>query len=125
MSIRFPDAELWATGYLRDALDGVYTSNKKPETNRPRMVVVRRQGGVAPARMRRFDRPRLGVNVWADTDLEANELAAKVRAAFLRAHDEGAIKDVVITGPAEVTPDGSNQARRYFTVDYTARGIQL
>lgn len=127
MTIQFPDAELWATGYVRAFLnDGTYVSNRKPQEHEPeRLVVIRRNGGIAARHMRRFDRPRLGVNVWAPTEHEANELAAKVRAAFLKAHDEGAIKDAIIAGFSEVTPDGTNKPRRYFTVDYTARGAQL
>lgn len=127
MSILFPDAEKWATGYVRAFLnDGTYVSNRKPsEGQHDRIVVIRRIGGTAPRRMRRFDRPRLGVNVWATTEEAANDLAARVRTAFLKAHDEGAIKDAIIAGPAEVTPDGTNMPRRYFTVDYTARGTQL
>ena len=66
-----PDVELWATGYLRAALAGrpelvaasVHVSNQKPTTNKPRTVVVRRDGG--PQRGL-FDFPRLGVRVWAD-----------------------------------------------------------
>lgn len=127
MTITFPDAELWATGYVRAFLDdGTYVSNRKPEEHDPdRIVVIQRNGGISARRMRRFDRPRLGINVWAPSEQEANDLAAKVRAAFLKAHDEGAIKDVIIAGPAKVTPDGTNKPRRYFTVDYTARGTQL
>lgn len=126
MTITFPDAELWATGYVRAFLnDGTYVSNRKPtELGPDRIVTLRRNGGIAARRMRRFDRVRLGVNVWAPTDFEANELAAKVRAAFLKAHDEGVIKDAIIAGPAEVAPDGTEKPRRYFTVEYTARGTQ-
>lgn len=126
MTILFPDAELWATGYVRAFLDdGTYVGNKKPTDSRPQIVTIRRQGGNAPRRWRRFDRPRLGVNVWAQTDQDANNLAARVRAAFLKAHDEGVIKDVIVSGDSEVEPDGSNQPRRYFIVEYVARGEQL
>lgn len=127
MPILFPDAELWATAYVRAYLDdGTYVGNRKPVEREPdRIVVIRRNGGISTRRFRRFDRPRLGINIWAPTEREANELAERVRAAFLKANDEGVIKDAIISGAADITPDGTEKPHKYLTVDYLARGTQI
>lgn len=124
-----PDVELWATGYLRAALAGrpelvaasVHVSNQKPTTNKPRTVVVRRDGG--PQRGL-FDFPRLGVRVWADKEQPASDLARLVQALLLAAPGDGPVLRVQsLSGPSGV-PDES-QFQKYLTVELMTRGEPL
>ena len=111
-----PDVELWATGYLRAFLAGrtetyaagVYVSNTKPTTNRPRTVVVRRDGG--PVRGV-FDLPRIAVRVWADVEREAADLARLVVGALKTAPNNGpCVATLAVFGPSPV-PDESQFQR--------------
>ena len=128
-AVIFPDVELWATGYLRTALaargeayaSGVYVSNSKPTTNRPRTVVVRRDGG--PQRGV-FDFPRLTVRVWADVEKEAADLARLVQALLVVAPGNGPVVRVTsLSGPQGI-PDDS-QPQKYLSVELQTRGSAL
>ena len=134
--VLFDDLELWATGALRTALaaraepytDDVYVSNDKPlnpttgePENRPRMVTIRRDGGprdaVAP-----LETARVGVNVWAETDQDANDLA-RMTAALLWSLPDGypVVKVTINSGPS-VIDDPSKQPRRFITAELRAKG---
>jgi hypothetical protein len=134
--VLFDDLELWATGALRTALaarsepytDNVYVSNDIPfntttgePERRPRMVTIRRDGGpraeVAP-----LETARIGVNVYAETDQDANDLARMVSALLWSFPDGDPVTKVnQILGPS-VIDDPSRQPRRYMTFEFTARG---
>ncbi len=112
MAVVPPDAELWATGYLRAWLlerpepyaDGVKVGKVKPPVNSPRMVAVRRDGGLVAGLV---DNPRLAVRVWADGDQEASDLARLLVAAIKMAPGNGPVLSVVsIFGPSPI-PDSS------------------
>jgi hypothetical protein len=124
----FPDVEMWACQYLRDALAsrsepyaaGVYVGNTVPSPRTGRMVVARRDGGTRLDYHR--DQARLTVRVWAGSEQEATDLARLV-AALLWAAPTG---DPVIrveqpTGPTPV-PDDSRQPLRLQSFDVTTRG---
>lgn len=134
--VLFDDLEMWATGVLRTALvarsepytDDVYVGRDKPlnavtgePENRPRMVTIRRDGGprdgTAP-----FETARVGVNVWAETDPDANDLA-RMTAALLWASPDGdpVTRVSIVSGPS-VIDDPSRQPRRYITAELRARG---
>lgn len=125
-----PDAELWATGALRAFLatrtetyaQGVYVSNVKPPTNRPRTVVVRRDGGLQRGA---FDYPRLGVRVWADIEREGSDLARLVQAFFLSsaAGDGVCINVTSLSGPSPIAEAG--QFQKYLTVEAQLRCVPL
>lgn len=127
-AVLHPDAELWATGYLRAALTAraepyaasVRVSNAK--TNTPgRQVVVRRDGGPQDGL---FDLPRLTVRVWAATEQETGDLARLVRALLVGSPGNGPVVAAVsFTGPQGV-PDASGP-QKFFTVDLTMRGVNL
>lgn len=124
MSVLFPDYELLATQYLRDALTDyphpVYIGRDVPAERKDYMVTVRHNGGTPRLGQRMLDRPILGVNVWAPSEQAANDLAR-----FVRAHlTHGLGKRALASGPAEVS-DETGLARRYFTVSFTARGAAL
>lgn len=120
-----PDAELEVIGALRGQLVGagvgdVYLGNRVPESRRPRMVVVRRDGGRSPDVAR--DLARLSVQVWADGEQEAADLAAYVRAGFRQVVGVGSIRNVVeVSGPTRI-PDESKQALIYLVYEVTLRG---
>lgn len=125
MTLIFPDQEVLMTGYLREYLpEGTFVGRTRPVQSRPRIVTVRRQGGQGARALKRLDTVRLGVNVWADSEKAANDLAALVQAILMQAGDDGTVKNLDTTGYAEIEDDTS-QHRRYFTVDYTARGSAL
>lgn len=120
-----PDAELWATGMLRAALadrpeswaSDVYVGNEKPTTNRPRCVVIRRDGG---RKTGVFDYPRFGVRVFADVEQEAADLARLVIALFFVAPGDGVcVATSNFLGPNGV-PDAS-QFQKYFTFEAQLR----
>lgn len=120
-----PDAELWATGYLRDALaaeglDDVYVSNEVPDPRRARMVVATRNGGIGD---RIVDRPRMTVRVFDEDPDTIADLVAVVRALMMRALGNGPVRKVAENaGPVEI-PDA--QAQRLMTYDLTLRGGPL
>lgn len=126
-----PDVELWATGWLRDALagrpepyaSGVYVSNRVPTTRRDRMVIVRRDGGSRLDLLREV--ARVGVNVWAGTERDAADLSRLVAALLWSAPNGAPVLQV--TQPMGSTPvaDPSGQPLRYQTFEVTTRGTQL
>ena len=127
--VLFPDVELWATGYLRTKLAvraepfaaTVHVANVKPATNRPRIVVVRRDGG--PQRGL-FDFPRLAVRVWADKEQDAADLARLVQALLVTAPGTGpVVAATVLSGPQGI-PDDS-QPQKYLSVELQTRGTPL
>lgn len=125
----FPDAELWATGYLRGALAArtepyaanVGVANDKSKTTQVRKVVVRRDGG--PQRGL-FDFPRLAVRVWADVEQEASDLARLVQALLVVSPGNGpVVRAVILSGPQGI-PDDS-QPQKYLSVELQIRGVNL
>jgi hypothetical protein len=129
--ILFPDVELWASEYLRTALTGrgepyaagAYVSNAVPATRRPRMVIVRRDGGPRLDLIR--EAARLGVNVWAETDRDATDLARLVAALLWAAPDGNPVLRVTQNaGPTPVS-DVSGKPIRYMTFELTVRGTEI
>ena len=125
LAVVAPDAELWATGYLRAALaaraetyaQGVYVSNNKPPTNRPRTVVVRRDGGLQRGA---FDYPRLAVRVWADLEHEAADLSRLVQALLLTSPGDGVcVAATSLSGPSAIAD--ASQFQKYLTVELQMR----
>lgn len=122
--IMFPDVELWATTYLRDVLadygyPGMYVSNARGK--QPVAVWVRRDGGPTLDQVREV--ARLGVNVFAKTELEVAQLA-ETTAALLRAGATGSpvIRVRQISGPSPVT---DSTPRRFMSFELTVRGAAL
>lgn len=126
----FPDVELVLTAYLRGALAGrpesyaqdVYVSNRVPNPRRPRMVVVRRDGGAGSGFR---DVARVSFRVWAQNERAATDLARLV-AALLRAAPDG---DPIVrvssqSGPTPVA-DESEQPLRYVVMDVHTRATNL
>lgn len=125
----FPDVELWATAWLRNALaqrgepyaQGVLVGVVVPATRRPRMVMVRRDGGPRLDAVR--EAPRLGVNVWGGSEQEASNLARLVAALLWSAPDGNPVcKATQLAGPSPVADE---QPRRYMTFELVVRGTEL
>lgn len=127
-AILFPDAELWAIAALRSALatrtetyvTGVKVSNAVPTTRPARLVTVRRDGGASDGL---FDRPRLGVNVWAATEQDCADLTRLVVALLFVAPGDGVCVRLVQVGGPSPIPDA--QPRRFMTFEATLRGSAL
>lgn len=121
----FPDVELWATGYLRGALDarsepyatGVKVDHKVPSPIPTRLVQVRRDGG--PQLNPVLEVARLTVNVWAATEKDVTDLTSLVRALLAAAPGDGAVKRVANTSGPSPVPDST--PRRTFVVELTIR----
>lgn len=123
-----PDAELWATGYLRAALAArpepyadASVANDKAKASKPRKVVVRRDGGRQEGL---FDFPRLTVRVWALDGQEAADLSRLVRALLMVAPGSGPVVRVESTTGPQGIPDESG-SQKFFTVDVKTRGSNL
>lgn len=125
-----PDAELVFTAGLRaflatraeDYAQTVYVSNAKPTTDRPRTVVIRRDGG---SQQGVFDYPRLGVRVWTDDERQGSDLARLVQAWFLAlAPGDGVCVAVTsLSGPSPIADPG--QFQKYLTLGAQMRCAPL
>jgi hypothetical protein len=127
----FPDVELWATGYLREALTGrpeaycqdVYVSNTVPSPRSDRMVVVRRDGGPRTSHVR--ETARLTVRTWATSEQDANDLARMVGALLWAApNGDPVLRVTQPTGPTPVADD-SRQPLRLQSFEVEVRGEDL
>lgn len=129
--ILFDDVELWATGMLRAALTGraepytddVYVSNDSQgvdgqRVTKPRMVTVRHDGG--PRLDVAREAARIGVNVWAETEQDCNDLARMVAALLWASPDGTPVVRVDLTSGPTMIPDG--RPHRYLTADVIHRG---
>ena len=117
--IEFPDPELIATTALRSVYSDYYVGREVPSTTRNRMITVRRIGG---HRENVFvEAVRLGVNVYADTDLKANALSSEVRTLFETFTEVPGIVRVRTEGITEV-PNNTTLSQRYFIVYLDIRG---
>lgn len=126
--VLFPDLEAWLVQYLDAALKargeaycaGVVVDHVEPNPRPPRSVVFRDDGGPQVDAVRRMS--LVGVNVWAETEADAADLANMV-AALLRACPDGrpVTRVRVQTGPLRVA-DEAGQPRRYLVAEFTVRG---
>lgn len=125
------DADLWWIVYLRGALVGrpeSYAQNVKfdrrvPNPRPDRLVVVRRDGGNVTGL---FDRPRVALDVWSDSEQSATNLAALIVALALRAPLSGVgVTNVIhLSGPNSVA-DESGQPRRLSLIEAHHRASVL
>lgn len=109
------DVELWGTGHLRAYLAarpetyaaGVYVGNRKPSSNRPLTIVLRRDGGDSRGLI---DNPRLTARIWGDNEGEVIGLSRLVVAAFNVAAGNGPCLSVTnILGPSPVPDDAQHE----------------
>ena len=130
VGVVFPDVELWAATFLRDALLARaesyaavdIVSNRVPTTRRNRMVIVRRDGGNSDGLR---DVARLSVQVWAMTEQDATDLARLVAALLWAAPDGDPVLMVrQQSGPTPIA-DTSGQPLRYLVFDIHTRGVPL
>lgn len=123
-----PDVELWAVGWVRSALAGrpessasqVWVDRVTPNPRRARMVIVRYDGG--PRVDLVTSAARLGVNVWAETEQDATDLARLVEGLLLSVRGVGPVSSVNSqSGPVLIADD---QPRRYMTFELFMRGTE-
>lgn len=127
--VTFPDVTLWATGWLKTALaaraepyaSGVFVGQSVPNPRETRMVTVRRDGGPRLDVVR--EAARIGVNVWAATELDVSDLARLVRALLWSAPDGAPVCKVTeLSGPSPI-PDVA--PRRYMSFELIVKGSDL
>jgi hypothetical protein len=130
--ILFPDATETCIGYLTDILPDYGETcpviKNTPNPRPARFVQVFRTGG--PRHNLVVDGAQLTVECWADTDAEAADLAALVRAALLAIRSDviGTVtfyKVDELAGPADLPDLDSNQARMTWSVIAYVRGHDL
>lgn len=129
--IVFPDVELLVCGLLRQALSSraetyaadVYVGTTVPNPRPSRIITVRHDGG---ARLdAALETAQLGINVYAMTETDANDLARLTRALLWAAPNGKPLTRVDdVSGPVAV-PNESGQFLRYLTVEATLRGEPL
>lgn len=130
----YPDVEKHLVETLQSLLDGrtepvasgVFVSVKKPPADASpyptKTVIIRGDGGADLDHVRRSE--RVGINVWAPTYGEANELSRLV-AALLRETTGDEIKRVRIgLHPTRVDEDGTEE-HRYLTAEFVVKGTNL
>lgn len=118
--IEFIDPEILVSTRLRAAYmpEGVFVGREVPDPVRNEMITVKRFGGI---RISRFvESVRLGVNVYAETDLRANALASEVR-SVMETMTGAPVKRVSTEGISEV-PNTTRLSQRYFIVYFDIRG---
>ena len=129
---RFGDVEMFVVKHLQAALVGTAASgfkvdNKVPNPRPARLVQVRRDGGLQSSP--RQESARMGVNVWAPSDQEANDTASLVRALLAQAAGTTRVgvfvKRVTTSGPSPVPEDATDTFHKYFTAELLALGSAL
>lgn len=129
--IVFPDVELTITGLLRNLLAtrtepyaaDVYVGTTVPSPRRSRMVTVRHDGGTSVDGL--LEAAQIGVNVWADTDQDVNDLARLIRALLWAAPNGKPVCRVVDVSGSIAVADDSGQPLRYLTFEVTLHGEPL
>ncbi|MFJ2906867.1 hypothetical protein [Streptomyces sp. NPDC087212] len=130
-AILMPDALAVVTGYLRSALaaagEPVPVVSRIPSPRPPRFVRVERLGGLQQTPV--SDRPRLDFHAWGETESDAHDLCALVRALV------GVIPGVQggvtvyrvneVGGPQWLPDPESGQARYAYAAEIHMRGRVL
>lgn len=130
-AVVFPDVELTLTGLLRDALEDraesyaadVYVGTTVPSPRRERMIIVRHDGGTAIEGL--LTAAQVGINVWAETEQNVNDLARLMRALLWAAPNGKPICRVDVVSDSIAIADDSGQPLRYLTFEVTLRGSPL
>lgn len=123
----FDDIEAWTVGKLDAALaardesyaQDVTVATEVPEERTARMVIVRRDGG---GRGVVLEQPRLGVRVFAESEIEAGDLARLASALLWASPDGHPVSKVTITGGPYRVADPSTAALYYFTAELVSKG---
>lgn len=129
--ILYPDVELLLTDLLRDALAvrpepyaaSVHVDNEVPAQRRPRMVIVRNDGGPTLGDVRSL--ARVGINVYGPTKQQATDLARLVAALLPGLAGTGPITAVESVTLPSAVEDRAPQERRYLTAEIHVRGSVL
>jgi hypothetical protein len=127
--VRFPISDGTVVAALKMALTawtGLTVQPKLPATMTKRVVTVRNDGG--PQELSRASR-RYGVNVWADTSVDAENLALDAMEGLTTLADGSTFLSVgSFTGPFEI-PDspaytfgGASMTHFYFAFQGTVKG---
>lgn len=131
-AIQFPDVEAALVTYLTAALaargDTASVHVRIPKQRPARFVLVPRLGGTKANLV--ADEPTIGFECWANTDLQASNLARLTRALVhaLRGQTTAGVTFYRVTefaGPANLPDPTSNQSRYVFTVAVQVRGSAL
>lgn len=123
--VLFGDIEALLCGWLRAQLD-VPVASKVPHPRPRTFVLVQRHGGIRANVV--TDAPQIGVEVWAETDADAHDLAQVARSALLyrlpgQVIDGHTVYRITeIGGPSHLPDPVSNQPRYVFELQVFIRG---
>lgn len=129
-AIVLPDVKTVVLDHIRTALaasDEPYASSVTvkgdlPDPRPTRAVTVRADGGNRLADVRGV--ARLGINVWASSNVDATDLANLVSAIVSGMEGVGPVRYARASLPSEVE-DSSRQPLRYITAELIVRGESL
>lgn len=125
--IVFPDAVLVTIQYLRGALPGLTVVSRVPNPRPPEFVRIERLGGTR--RNLILDRPRIDVECWSDSEGNAADLSATVRAYVLAMAGKRSTTTVYdvreVSGPMWLPDSESGQPRYSFAVEFSTRGTEM
>ena len=114
-TVIFDDVELLLTTRLREAGVSGYIGTEFPaSTTHPTVVRVMREGGSRAGPI--TDKARVGINVFAKTNKEVNDLALHVRALIESFGDLRPFGRVKGQGISTI-PSDTGHKQRYFIVD--------
>lgn len=126
----FPDAEQLVVDHLVDTLPDYWAETVTVGTRKPSpmpaggVIQVRRVGGVPLTEV--SDNARIDLLVWHDTDEDAHDLTATVRAVVhLLATNRVAHRVSEFAGPSRFADPDSDQPRWLLTVEIAVRGTAL
>lgn len=121
-TVRFPDATLLATSYLRPLMAPVHVGSQVPHDRPVEMVLLRRLGG--PRHNAIVDDARIDVQVWAPDDPRASDLAETARYHLARMPEH--VPEVRVSaeesGPTLIPDAPSDVPRALMTVVLSVRG---
>lgn len=120
--VAWPDVTLLATQYLRGRLGGVQVGSRIPRPRPVEFVVLRRVGG--PRRNPLVDDARLDVQVWAEADERAMEIAslARYQLGLMPQHVPAVRQFGEDAGPTLIPDAPSEVPRVLLTVVLSVRG---
>jgi len=130
VDVKFPITDGTIVTAIRTALTtswstGLTVQRKRPDTMTKRVVTVRNDSGPQYRQAQR----RYGINVWADTSVDAEQIALDAMAALRTLAGTGPITATDnFSGPFEINDDPQmtvgteNLTHYYFTFRITLRG---
>lgn len=119
--IDFIKARVAATDPMAQSfVTGTEVHSKVPDPRPKRLILIRRVGGTSPRLG--IDHPLVDVQVWHESDTEADDLTQLVRGWLRQARGTGPIRGVSENAGPVAIPDEDGTDRYLLTYDVTLKG---